>query len=203
MSKSIVRSPLPLLSIFLCCVALPVAAQVTLDRPLDEPVPFYLDDPSQAVVAELISATVIVGTPISGGLPELGLNEGEYFVVDSVTQGARNNTMTVVEAQLPFAPVTTLGLVVVFGPANASPVFLSVQLFNYDTQAFDVLEFGIASQSTGTLVHFAGVTSPNDYVNEQGQIQLRVGQTAREPQTPGGFTKLIDWVRIVGYKPVR
>ena len=50
------RSPLLLLSIFLCCVALPVAAQVTLDRPLDEPVPFYLDDPSEAVVAELISA---------------------------------------------------------------------------------------------------------------------------------------------------
>ena len=136
-------------------------------------------------------------------LPELGLNEGEYFVVDSVTQGTRNNTMTVVDLQLPFAPVTTLGLVVVFGPANASPVFLSVQLFNYDTQAFDVLEFGIVSESSGTLVHFAGITSPNNYVNDQGQIQLRVAQTAREPQTPGGFTKLIDWVRIVGYKPVR
>ena len=53
-----------------------------------------------------------------------------------------------------------------------------------------------------TIVGFPGVTSPNDYVNDQGQVRLRVGQTAREPQTPSGFTKLIDWVRIVGYKPV-
>ncbi len=39
--------------------------------------------------------------------------------------------------------------------------------------------------------------SVNDYVNIAGEIRLRVAATAREPQTPGGFTKLIDHVEVL------
>jgi len=92
--------------------------------------------------------------------------------------------------------VSGLGLTVEFGPADASPVFLSVQIFNYETGSFEILQFGILPQTSDTVVHIPGIPSPNDYVNDLGQVRVRVAETAREPQTPDGFTKLIDQVHI-------
>jgi hypothetical protein len=150
--------------------------------------------PPQA--AGLISATVVIGTQVSGSLPELQATDGQYLEVDSVTQGSRNSTLTIVEAQSPFSTVNELNVNVVYGPADANPVFLAVALMNYDTGLWDTLQFGILNQGSATVVELDAVPSPNQYVNGSGQIQVRVAATAREPQTPGGFTKLIDSVSV-------
>jgi hypothetical protein len=71
-----------------------------------------------------------------------------------------------------------------------------VQILNNETGLFDVLQFGIVSQTSDTVVDIEGVPSANDYVDDQGLVRIRVAETAREPQTPGGFTKLIDQVRV-------
>ena len=146
--------------------------------------------------APLQSANVVIGNQVSGGLAELHATDGNYLEVDSVTQGTRNSTLTIVEVDSPFSPVNELNVTVVYGPANANPVFLAVALFNYDTGLFETQEFGILNQGSATVVELDGIPSPNSYVNGAGQIQVRVAATAREPQTPAGFTKLIDSVSV-------
>ena len=83
-----------------------------------------------------------------------------------------------------------------YGQVNVNPIFYSVQLFNYQTGLYEVLEFGILSETTDTVVEVDGIPGAEDYVNGVGEIRVRVAGTAREPQTPGGFTKLIDHVSV-------
>ena len=150
--------------------------------------------PPQA--AGLTGVTVVIGTGVSGSLPELQAADGNYLEVDSVTQGVRNNTLTIVDVQSPFSTVNELNVNVLYGPVSVNPVFLAVALFNYDTGIFDTLQFGILNVGSATAVQLDAVPSPNAYVNGFGEIQVRIAATAREPQTPGGFTKLIDAVSV-------
>ena len=150
--------------------------------------------PPQA--AGLTSVNVVVGNPVSGSLPELQATDGNYLVVDSVNQGVRNSALTIVEAQSPFSTVNELNVSVVYGPVDVNPVFLLVALLNYDTGIFDTQVFGILNVGSATVVELDGVPSPNQYVNGSGQIQVRVPATSRQPQTPDGFTKLIDSVSV-------
>ena len=150
--------------------------------------------PPQA--AGLTSVNVVVGNPVSGSLPELQATDGNYLVVDSVNQGVRNSALTIVEAQSPFSTVNELNVNVVYGPVDVNPVFLLVALLNYDTGIFDTQVFGILNVGSATVVELDGVPSPNQYVNGSGQIQVRVAATARQLQTPDGFTKLIDSVSV-------
>ena len=99
-------------------------------------------------------------------------------------------------AVIPFSAVSELNVSVVYGPVNGNPVFLAVALFNYDSGQFETLEFGILNEGSATVVDLEGVPSPNDYVNGSGQVQVRVAATARTPQTPGGFTTLLDSVSV-------
>ena len=48
-----------------------------------------------------------------------------------------------------------------------------------------------------TVVEIDGIPSANDYVNSAGELRIRVAETARELQTPAGFTKLIDHVAVL------
>ena len=115
-------------------------------------------------------------------------------------EGSRNNTLTEVVAQSPFFTVSDLLVNVEYGPTNANPVFYSVQILNYETGLYDVLEFGILSQVSDTFVQVNGIPGANDYVNGDGEIRLRLAATARAPQTPGGFSKLIDHVEVFAIK---
>ncbi len=146
--------------------------------------------------AELLSANVIVGVPISGGLTQLLNSDNSHFVVDSVTQGTRNNTITEILALSPFVTVSNLNLTVEYGPADATPVFQAVHLFNHDTGAWVNVSYGIVSQTGDTLVNLQGIANSNAYVSNTGQVRIRVAQTARLAQTPTGFTTLIDRVTL-------
>jgi hypothetical protein len=146
--------------------------------------------------AGLVSVNVVTGTHVSGSLPEVQATDGEYLEVESVTLGVRNSTLTIVDLQSPFSVVNELNVKVVYGPVDVNPVFLSVFLFNYDTGLFDTLQFGILNVGSATVVELDAVPSPNSYVNGSGQIQVRVAASARQPQTPDGFTKLIDSVSV-------
>ncbi len=147
--------------------------------------------------AGLLSATVTKGIPLSTALGLLQGSDNNYFSVESVTEGSRNSTLTEVIAQSPFTTVSDLFINVEFGPANGNPVFYSVQIFNNVTGLFEVLEFGILSQTLDTMVNVNGIPGANDYVDGAAQIRLRLSATARLPQTPGGFTKLIDHVEVL------
>jgi hypothetical protein len=146
--------------------------------------------------APLISANVIMGTQVTGSVAELLESDDSHFVVDSATAGPRNNAMTEIVAQSPATTVNELNVTIEFGPGNASPVFLLVQLFDNDTGSWDNLHFGIVSSSTDTVVELENIGAPNAYVDDSGQIRIRVVQTARLAQTPDGYTKLLDQVAV-------
>jgi len=148
------------------------------------------------LATSLISATVVIGTPVDDLLGLIQGSDNNYFSVDSETQGTRNSTLTEVLIQSPLISVSDITLTVEYGPANGNPVFSSVQIFNDETGLFEVLDFGILSTAVDTVIQVNGISSANDYVNSDGEILLRVAATAREPQTPGGFTKLIDFVAV-------
>jgi hypothetical protein len=148
--------------------------------------------PAQA--ASITGLSVITGAPMGGGVSDIATSDNDYFVVDSVTQGARNNTNVVVTLQSAFANVSELNATVEVGMSDANPVFLGIALFNFDTSTFDTLQFAVVSTLQDETFDFDGVANPNAYVSATGQIQLRITETARLPQTPSGFTLLIDHV---------
>jgi hypothetical protein len=147
----------------------------------------------------IISASVVAGfgSLVSGGIPELENDDGAFFVVDSLESGPRNNAMTVVTLQSPLTTVSLLEVGLEFGPSDASPVYLIVQIFNWDSGAYETLSIGIAaSGGFGSSLQFEDLPTPNAYIDGSGIVQLRLFQTARPVQTPSGFTKLIDHVRV-------
>jgi hypothetical protein len=149
-----------------------------------------------AVGASLVSASVIVGTAASVDIADLVLADGQHLEVDSATVGVRNNALTEIVAQSPFTTASEINLTVEYGPVDASPVFLIVQILNHNSGMWDNLQFGTLSTTGDTTVNLPQISSPNSYVNGSGQIKLRVGATARVPQTPAGFTMLVDLVAI-------
>jgi hypothetical protein len=146
--------------------------------------------------ADLLSATVIQGTPISGGVSELVNSDNQYWVVHSVLAGVRHNALTEVTAQSPSTTAVELSVRVEFGPADGSPVFYGLQIFNDDQGVWENLNFGIVSTSTDTVVDSGPVASPNAHISATGQIRVRVLQTARSVQIPNGFTMLADQVLV-------
>jgi hypothetical protein len=151
---------------------------------------------SPAVSAPLGSMQVITGNLIGGSLAQLQSADNAYVAVTSVTQGVRNNTLVQVNAQSPFSVVSELNFTVEVGPANATPVFLSLFLFNFDTGIYESLDFDVVSTTSNTAKVFEAVTDPNKYVSGSGEVRVRVAETARQPQTPAGYTQLIDFVGI-------
>ena len=146
--------------------------------------------------ATLLSASVVIGIPQEAMLSQMTTSDNNYFTVGSVTQGARNNTLTEVTAQSPANTVSQLNVTVELGPANASPVFSNVQLFNFDTGMWDNLNFGTVPTVGDTVINVPSVPSPNSYVDGTGKVKVRVSETARQPQTPSGFLKLVDQVLV-------
>ena len=146
--------------------------------------------------APLISANVLVGTPVSGSLADLLESDDSHFVVDSVPAGIRNNAATEIVAQSPATTVNELNVTIEYGPGNASPVFILVQLFNNDTGTWNNLHFGITSSSSDTVVDLDEIGTPNAYIDGSGQVRIRAYQTARQVQTPDGFTQLLDHVAV-------
>ena len=151
---------------------------------------------SPAQSASVTSIDVVVGTLDSGGVSEISSSDNAYVAVDSVTAGPRNNAVVDVFLQSPTATASELNLTVEYGVANANPVFLAVFIWNNDDSKFDSLQFGIVSTTSDTTISLPALSSPGSYVNAGGEIRVRVAQTAREPQTPGGYTMLIDEVGV-------
>jgi hypothetical protein len=146
--------------------------------------------------ATLTTVNVVTGGSVSGGLAELQASDNTYLSVAAVTQGPRNNTVTEVMAQSPLTSVSDLELTVEVGASNGNPVFQTISLFNYDTSSYDILSFSIVSTTQDTVEVFDSVSNPNAYVSLSGQIAVRVTQTARVAQTPSGFLKRVDHVKI-------
>jgi len=145
----------------------------------------------------LLTADVIMGTPISTPVSSLTGSDDIYFTVEAIAAGPRHNTLSEVSAQLPTNDVADLIIEVEFGMANASPVFFILQIFDDDAGTWENLNFGIASTSQDSMVTSGSVANPNAYVSSGGVVRVRVGQTARQAQTPDGFTKLIDHVDVL------
>ena len=146
--------------------------------------------------ASLVSVDVLAGTLISGDLSSIEDSDDVHLTVDSVTQGVRNNVLAEVLAQTDAPSVSDLEVTIEVGPPTVSPVFMSIQLFNVDTGLFQGQYFAIISTNGDTTVVITP-TSPEQYVDANGEIRVRIGQTAREPQTPEGFTMLLDQVEVV------
>jgi hypothetical protein len=148
--------------------------------------------------ANLISATVeLWGNHVSGGIPELVDSDNVYFVVDSEAGSVfRNTALTVVTAQSPSATISSLDLKLEFGSTSVSPVFIIVQIFDFNSGTYDLLHLGVASTSSDSVLNFVDLPNPNAYVSGTGVVQLRLVETARAEQTPGGFTKRIDHVAV-------
>jgi hypothetical protein len=148
-------------------------------------------------VATLISATVTAGTHASGDLSELQSSDDLHFVVNSAAQGIRNNAITEVVAQSPETSIAELSVRVEYGPADASPVYRIEQIFDHVNGKWKLLDFGVVSETVDTVVLVEDLSAPNAYVDATGKIRLRVIETARQVQTPGGYTKLLDQVQVV------
>lgn len=146
--------------------------------------------------APLVSANVIVGTQIAGNLAALQSSDDVHFEVVATQAGPRYSDLTEITAQSPSSTIGLLNVTVEYGPANASPVFYSVQLFNNSTASWQGVAFGTTSTTIDTVVNEVFTSNANAYVNGSGLIRIRVAQTSRVPQTPGGFTKLVDLVSV-------
>ncbi len=146
-------------------------------------------------LATLLSANVILGSHVSGSVEQLGAADGSYIVVDANQGGPRYSTLTEIVAQSPFGSLSDLSVKVVYGPAEESPVFSLVQIFNFSTGKW-VTDFGLLSAPNPTTVEVLSIPSPNSYMDGSNQIRIRVAATSRVAQTPGGFTKLIDQLEV-------
>ena len=147
--------------------------------------------------AALLTADVIIGAPISTPLSSLTGSDDIYFTVEAIAAGPRHSTLSEVAAQLPTNDVSDLIIDIEFGMANASPVFYILQVFNDEAGMWESLNFGIAATTQDSLVTSGSLSNPNAYVTGEGVVRVRVGQTARQSQTPAGFTKLIDHVQVL------
>lgn len=152
--------------------------------------------PTSATAVGLTAVNVIIGTLSAGGLPEAESSDDSYVDVTSARSTVRHNTLTEFTAQSPFTTVSQLNLTVEFGTSPQSPIFTAVQLFNHDTGQFDNLQFGLLGAGADTLINLPDVSNPNAYVGAGGEVRVRVGETSRKEQTPGGFTKRIDQVTL-------
>ena len=124
-------------------------------------------------------------------------SDNVYFVVDSEAGSVfRNTALTVVTAQSPSATISSLDLKLEFGSTSVSPVFIIVQIFDFNSGTYDLLHLGVASTSSDSVLNFVDLPNPNAYVSGTGVVQLRLVETARAEQTPGGFTKRIDHVAV-------
>jgi len=146
--------------------------------------------------ATLVSASTIIGTPVSVDVSALADSDGDHFEVDSVLGGPRENTLTLVTLQSPAPAVTGMAVRVEVGPSVVSPVFMIVQIRNQDTGIFEGISFSVVSETVDSVVNIGSVSNPNAYIDGSGLVEIRIGQTARAPQIPGGFTKLIDHLQL-------
>jgi len=146
----------------------------------------------------IISAVVeFWGTPVAGGIPQLEGSDNDYFVVDSEAGSVlRNTALTRITVQSPQTTVSELNVRIEMGPATTSPIFDIIQILNHDTGQFELLHLGVASPSSDQVLLFNDLSNPNAYVDGAGVITLRVVETARAEQTPGGFTKRVDHVSV-------
>ena len=119
-----------------------------------------------------------------------------YHVVEAQEGGPRNNAMTVVTARSPVTTVSQLDASVEFGAADAQPVYVIVQIYNWDTGAYKTFQISILSATSDSVLDFSNIPSPNAYVDATGMIELRLILTARLSQTPDGYTQRIDHVEI-------
>jgi V8-like Glu-specific endopeptidase len=147
--------------------------------------------------ATLLDYDVQFGTHAAGGVAEMSASDGLYFEVDSEPGGLRNNTLTVVDAQLSTPDPQALSVIVDFGPATTSPIFYMLQILNHDLGSWEILSFGITSTVQNTTVEHLELPGADNYVDGSGVVSLRVIETARAVQTPGGFTKRIDRVEVL------
>jgi hypothetical protein len=149
-----------------------------------------------AVEGTVTGFEVLLGTQIGGGLLDLIDSDNSHLIVDSQPGGVRNNVLVEITAQSPSTTASELNLTVEVGPADADPVFFAVQLFNHDSGKFDNLVFEILSTTSDTTATFPAIPNPGAYLDAGGEIIIRVMETARQSQTPGGFLALLDNVFV-------
>jgi hypothetical protein len=144
--------------------------------------------------ATLTSVQVVAGTLVAGGVGELAASDDQHLVIEAAHQGIRYNAIVDVTAQSPELAVSELSLDVELGGVGASPVYLILQLYNFDLGKYDNLSISVASAASETVKTHEAVANPNAYVDVAGEIRLRLVLTARDVQTPGGFTAPLDRV---------
>ena len=127
-------------------------------------------------------------------------SDDDHFEVDSVLGGPRENTLTLVTLQSPAPAVSALAVRVEVGPSVVSPVFMIIQIRNQDSGIFEGISFSVVSETVDSVINIGSVSNPNAYIDGTGKVELRIGQTARAPQIPGGFTKLIDHVQLTVFE---
>jgi hypothetical protein len=147
-----------------------------------------------AVPATLGGFTIVQGSLLSGNVSEMTNSDDSYVQVQSALLGSRHNFLMEASLQSPFTTVSELNLTVEIGPANATPVFHGVSIFNFDTSAWESKVFATTSTSSDTTDVVAAISNPNAYVSGSGEVRLRILQTARVAQVPGGYTALVDQV---------
>jgi hypothetical protein len=147
--------------------------------------------------AALTGVSVLLGNPAGGNLASLQAADGNFFGVSSVPQGTRQTALSEITATSPLSTVSVLDVKVQVAAQTTGPVFLGIQLFNYDTGQFRSVDFSVVPTSGGTVVRdINDIDNPNAYIDPSGNMRIRVYETARVSEVPAGLTKLIDFVEV-------
>jgi hypothetical protein len=190
--SGIVRSGSEILAIATHCPCPNWATRV--DHPSFAAARASLCPQAPALPATLSGFTILQGTLASGGLSELAASDDSYLQLQSAVAGTRHNAIFEVTLQSPLTTVTELNVTVEIGPANATPVFHAVSIFNYDTGLYENQAFSTTSTTSDTVDNFNGISNPNAHVSDSGEIKIRLVHTARKVQIPDGFLGLFDQV---------
>jgi hypothetical protein len=145
----------------------------------------------------LTGVNVLLGTHTGGNLASLQAADGNFLAVDSVPQAIRQSTLTEVTATSPLATVSVLDVKVQVAAQTTSPVFLGIQLFDFDAATFRSIDFSVIPTGGGSWVRDVNdVDNPNAYIDANGNMRIRIYEVARTSDVPSGFTKLVDFVEI-------
>ncbi|MEQ1932316.1 MAG: S8 family serine peptidase [Fimbriimonadaceae bacterium] len=141
------------------------------------------------------SINLVVGSPVSGGLPELHISDNSYYRVGAPTSGARLLDDIHFNATTTNNQVSRLDVVIESSSSAGATLGQTVQLFNFQTGGWESLNKTVISSTDQTLT--LSVPSPAPYIDAGLNIRTRVIYYQVTPTLPTGWTANIDRLTVL------
>lgn len=141
------------------------------------------------------SINLVVGSPVSGGLPELHTSDNSYYRVGAPTSGARLLDDIHFSATTTNKQVSRLDVVIESSSSAGATLGQTVQLFNFQTGGWESLNKTVISSTDQTLT--LSVPSPTPYIDAGLNIRTRVIYYQVTPTLPTGWTANIDRLTVL------